>query len=133
MSCMETKTNSSPAPKKLNNRALKAEEVCSILKACYEARVRVLKFSDLEVEFQEDGKPQIVVSQPILPDTAMSEDKPYAPDPFRKESESLLEREAADVKQMHLDQMMIEDPLEYEHLLLAGELEDAKSGHQGTE
>lgn len=133
MNCMELKKDSEKPVKKLNNRALKAEEVCSILKACYESRVRVLKFSNLEVEFLEDVKPQIVVSEPILPDTAMSEDKPDAPDLFRVETESLIEREAADVKQMQLDQMLIEDPLQYEHLLLAGELEDAKSGDQGAE
>jgi hypothetical protein len=112
------------------NKTLKSSEVCSIVKACHDAGVRVLKFSGLELEFFTNAKPTTLEANEYFPDKAQSEVKRAE---TLLEAKENLEQEAAAIKQMQLDQMLIEDPAQYEHLLLAGELEDAEAGDQGTE
>lgn len=111
----------------LKLKSLRAEEICSILHACKETGVAVLKFHDLEVTFgnplpQDAFKPEI--DAPLtFPDAAMSEAE------NKKHIAELLQEEA----QAKLDQMQIEDPVGYERALLSGELEDAEPHDRPTE
>ena len=117
---------------KLNFRSFTADDVCSILRSCARSGVKVLKFLDLEVEFFEaqDNKPNLAIKKSI-PDAAMSEDKPD--DTSQAGPIPISEDEAAALKQMQLDLMLIEDPAQYEHLMAAGELENADSRDTGAE
>lgn len=117
---------------KLNIRSFTAEDVCSILKVCARSGVKVLKFLDLEVEFFETHtKKPIPAAEVKFPGAVMSEDKQAAPS--QPEAVQISEEEAAAIRQMQLDLMLIEDPAQYEHLVAAGELEDADSRNTGAE
>lgn len=93
-------------------------DVCAILKACGDSQVRVLKFANLYVQFETKAQN---ATEPFTagPDTEISETNKII------ERESLAQDEQA-VRQDQLDQMWIENPLEAERILLAGELQDGE-------
>ena len=106
------------------SKELSAEEVCSILKACGEAQVSVLKFRNLYVKFggpAEHQKNDLATVSPIIPETEISEQASNV------STEALL-KEARLTKEERLALLQIEDPHEYEKLLFSGELEDDKTG-----
>lgn len=99
-------------------KELEASDVCSILEACVKARVAVLRYRGLEIKFR--GRLKKRLEEKEVPSNIVAES--YAASP---ESTSAEIRELAlDLKKQQLDQMLIEDPSQYESLLASGEIED---------
>ena len=112
-------SNTKAIKPRIKKTVLKADEICSILKACVEAKVKVLKYLDLEVSFEGQAEETQSYYHPVMPGDLAGSVRPAA----EKEA---FEEQAFYAKQDKLDQMMIVDPVEYERLVAAGELEDAE-------
>jgi hypothetical protein len=105
---------------KAEKSILTPAEVCAILKACGEAQVRVLKFANLYVQFDKKVEPaRTAVAEAPAPTTEAE-----ISETNQKIHEDALAQDEQAVRQDQLDQMWIENPLEAERILLAGELED---------
>lgn len=111
------------------SRDLTSEEVCTIIRQCGESHVSVLKFGALEVAFHDQVKPP-EYTPPLFshPEAEISEN-PAA---------NQIEQEAihADELQVKLDRlamMMVEDPAQYEKLLIDGDLENVEAEDRGSQ
>jgi len=107
-----------------NSKELSAEEVCSILRVCGEAKVSVLKFRDLYVKFggtAESQKNDVPSALPITPEAEISDNS-------KQVAFEAIEKEMVLTKEERLALLQIEDPLEYERLVVNGELEDLRHG-----
>lgn len=100
--------------------------MCAIIKACTEARVAVLKFGPLEVQFHQQVEPLAFANgpqgwqrvQPTQPEAEISDEQ------RQQMEEEALDRDEIRLKEDQLDQMLIEDPAEFEKLVAQNELED---------
>jgi hypothetical protein len=99
---------------------LTAEQICHILKACGESGVSKLKFAGLEAEFYKIAQSDILFpdAQP-LPEAEISQAQAA-----ESEKEGLRWDEIR-LKTERLAAMLVEDPAQYEKLLLDGDLTDA--------
>lgn len=102
---------------------LSVEELCAIIKTCGESGVRVIKFPGFYVSFGPTAKPSPLEA----PNPAAKTDEPVklvAAQTAVAAKAHLLEE--IQTREEQLAMMMIENPVEAEKLILAGELEDAK-------
>lgn len=122
------------------NNLLTSDEVCSILKACAESKVRELKFGGLYVSFGPQALEEQIhimlppaASEPVAPTSA--------PPPVAEmteaqhtiqTSESLAQAEI-EAKEDQLALLAIENPVEFERQLMNGELEDGPSAESDDE
>lgn len=90
-----------------------SQGICDIIKVCAKSRVRSIKLGTLEIEFFTDT---MVETQKLGKATI----NPHF-------EEKIEVKEELDVKRDRLALSLIEDPLEYERLLVAGDIEDAES------
>jgi hypothetical protein len=97
---------------------LTAKDICNILRACRESGASKLKFAGIEAEFfpadymkASESLPEAEIS---VEQAAVVDEQQLARDEFRAKSERLA-------------MMLIEDPAQYEKLLLDGELADAET------
>ena len=126
---MKKKLTSGTATTAIEKRILTSDEVCAIIKACNDARVAVLKFGDLEIQFHQKVEPLAFEHgpqgwqrlQPTQPEAEISEQQ-------QQLHEKSFDADEIRVKQDQLDQMLIEDPHEFEKLMAQNELEDEESG-----
>jgi hypothetical protein len=93
---------------------LSAADVCVIIESCSKHGVSDLSFGDLKVTFK--GHP---IAQEI---TGFTELTPELQEVVAAE---VLERDELKLKQELLERMMVEDPVEYENMLTAGDLTDS--------
>lgn len=98
---------------------LKSEEVSALIKICSESGVSQLKWGNLRVNFGSPKKPSYTLE---IPDTEISEQTTQL-------SHSNLVKEELQTREDELDHMLVEDPLAYEEMILAGELESKDSGN----
>lgn len=113
------------------NLALSSQDVCTIIKACADSGVSILKFGNLNVEF---GRPtKTTVNQEEINSSITAETKNQStntPDKEISEEERKLLQEKALLedeqksKQDEIDHMLVEDPALAEELISSGELED---------
>jgi len=108
--------------RRVKKTVLKADEICSILKTGAEAKVKVLKYLGLEIHYQvqaSEETPQVSDSNLFhVEQLSTGKAKPVA-------NTQAFEDAAYATKQEQLDQMLIEDPSQYEALVAAGDIEDA--------
>ena len=102
--------------KKLRRHALKVDEICALIKQCSESGVTEITFGELHISFASKAIE-------ALPEQAIAGTEP-------EKIEQDLERKEIEDKEDLLAHMLVEDPVAYERLRLAGELED---GHSRTE
>lgn len=113
---------SEPAPKNLT-----AQEICSIIKECARQGVAEMTYGELHVKFQplgerEEAPAHVPPSQRVrVPAKTLD----------KIESDSLRNDELA-VKEDDLAQMLIEDPAQYEKLVLQGDLADDANDSRGA-
>lgn len=96
-----------------------AEELIKVLKACKSARVTELKVGDIEVKLhgiENPGSGKMTDSSVTIPTDSELEDA---------HSEAELHKDASDADEQ-LAFMQIEEPAEYERLLVERELEDGR-------
>lgn len=101
------------------------EEIQVIIAQSAASNVRLLEIGGLRIEFggTEPAKPGVatlIASQTISPTVAALTEKQHA-----KQTEESIKDDEARVKQERLNLMAIEDPLEYERLIMNGELREA--------
>lgn len=108
------------------NSGLTADDLCSIIKACSENGVHLLKLSgEVEIHFggfHEDrklhGAPFQGLNEPYLgPNTEILGDQ------TQKIDVQTIEQQEVESKEERLARMSIEDPAEFERLMYSGELE----------
>lgn len=103
---------------------LTAPEIHVILKACAEARVRRISMPDLQVEFE----PSLGETVNALSPLAAPAPEPALSVPHERQNEDALVRDELKLRQDQIQQMMIEDPPEFERLILSGEFEEEDEG-----
>lgn len=99
--------------------------ICAIIEACGKSRVRSFKYGDLQMEF--GNAPEVVVSEYPMVELPRGVPTTPSPDHVRQNKEA-LERDEQEVRAEQLALMAIEDPMEYERQLKAGELLDEPNG-----
>lgn len=111
-------------------------DVCSIIEVCGKAKVTLLKFGDLQVEFgpQAPSPPPLMheVSPwtPYIPQArALASASPSTPateiaDTQAKEAEKALAQDELAVRKDQLSQLGIENPVAYEEMINNGELDE---------
>lgn len=97
---------------------LTAEDICNILRVCRESGASKLKFAGIEAEFFPADYTK--ASEP-LPEAEISVEQAAVIEGQQ------LTRDEMRVKSERLAMMLIEDPAQYEKLLLDGELADAET------
>lgn len=113
-----------PTNKRVLKRCLQASDVCAIIKTCKESNVSKLQFGDLQVDFTFHVEQ--FEAHPITGEAPLEQ-------LIEKQEKDTLEKEAMQSKSERLALMAIEDPAEYERLIMAGELEDElESGREET-
>lgn len=97
------------------------KELVKIIKACRLAGVKELKVGELELRFGtgEAAEPQVLARENVRPPT----DKELKAIEARLEEKDILDR--ADEELAH---MQVEDPLQFEELLIQRELEPSGQG-----
>lgn len=112
--------------RRLKNSSFTAQDICAILKAASDASVFEMQLGDLFVRF---GGPaplaELAIAQSISANAIAEES--------RAEIQKTFEKEAVLDKEDKLALMAIEDPMEYERLIMSGELEDARQPGDGEE
>ena len=107
--------------------AWSTEEICRILETGAKVGVQELTFNGLHVRFgrpAENHAPgpaqDLKIPSSAPSETAVSEEQ------HEKQTQDALEADELQLKEDRLAQLFIENPLEAERLLMAGELEDAE-------
>lgn len=93
------------------------KEVCQILKVCVRSNVKELRLGELTVSFFDPKGPQAEIMPQVVQD-------PESLSKMNNIDKSTRETLEYRLKQDQLEQMAIEDPVEYEKLQLSGDLED---------
>lgn len=99
---------------------LKSIEICAIIKACSDNGVTELKFGDLQVSFVKKVT-QAAGPTASIPDTEIS-------DQIEKSSVERMVKEEHQLRDDELEHMLVENPQQYEALMLRGDLESKDSG-----
>jgi hypothetical protein len=94
---------------------LNVKDLCELIRISGEAGVKELHFGEVRVIFKEEKAlvTEIPTTIGISPANNVRE----------------LERSEQDIREDQLSMALLENPAEYERLLAAGELEDAKEKH----
>jgi hypothetical protein len=100
-------------------KGLKSYDICNLIKTCSVSGVLELNYGELHIKFASKD-----IEAPSEP--AIAGRKSDATKSTVIEQDS-IEQDELKTKQDQLDLMLIEDPAEYERLLIAGELEDGHS------
>jgi hypothetical protein len=102
------------------------KEICEIIEACAKGGVSVLKLGTLYLKLGSSGAPNAPAADPIplTPEERFAQAR--AEEIALKENETILRAD-------QLSQMRIEDPEQYEELVMAKELEHAGEEPEGPE
>ena len=107
---------------------LSSADICAIIKTCSENGVAQLKFGDLEIHF---GKPETLHDdRPPAPPNHTRPATEIAATQKQIAKKSLLKDEVS-LREDELALMVIENPMEAERLIMAGELNEETT--DGTE
>lgn len=96
---------------------ISADELVRVIKACHKARVTELKIGEIEVKFGNGETPEpktTAVASPVVTEAELKEAQ-----------HEVLVKENLDHAEARLDLMQLEDPAQYERLILERELEDS--------
>jgi hypothetical protein len=110
---------------------LSSEEICSIIRACGESKVTVLKFGDLYLRFGQQAADAPGSVENVPRGTTEIVDKAPAPPPSAEIeatqiqiAEKALAQDELDAKRAQLSQMFIENPSMAEEMMAQGDLID---------
>lgn len=107
-----------------DEKGLNSEEICNIIEACSEAKVRELKFRGLHLAFG----PTVEASGKMA--SSHNRSAKEIAETQQEEHERALDQEMLDEKDDELELMKIENPVEYERLIVDGALERATEGRE---
>ena len=110
---------------KICKNSLSANEICSILRACAETKIRRLHYAGLEVVF--DGG--IYIPEARTKDLPMGKLDRYEFGSIREQE--ALKSAAEKLRDDETSQLLINDPVEYERMILAEQLD--QGGPEGEE
>jgi restriction endonuclease Mrr len=106
---------------------LNVKDVCEIIAACATNGVSMLKYGTLEVQFKESRTPcKEKIEDQHIELTSQGPEKEVPP-----MSPEVLQKIEQDMKQAELEQMLINDPAQFEELISAGEIDNEED--RGTE
>ena len=101
---------------------LSVNEICDIIQKCSDCGVSELKLGGLEVRFKNE-LPSDTSRKEITEIPVTIEEHSQGPEKETPTmSQELLEEMEADIKQSQLEFMLVEDPAQFEELLLSGEI-----------
>lgn len=114
-------SKSSLSGTKLTANVLTGEEICKIIETSAKAKVSLIEYGDLRLEFGKvdparSSKPSKTFEQSPT-EAALSDDLHY------QQTRETIEHDEQAVKEDRLALMFIEDPLQAEKLLTSGELD----------
>lgn len=101
------------------NPEMNAKDVCAMIRACGESGVTELSFGPLTIRFAP--KPSVGESPSEPPKTEFHPPMYYR---TTEEEQTQLLRDEVALKEERLAMALLEDPVEFEKLLAAGELEE---------
>lgn len=101
---------------------ISSKELKNILKLCKKEGVSRIKTSDLEIEFKE------TIKNPMK-SVGKVKDNPVKREEIEKEAIGQAE---IDIKENYVENLILEDPSEYESLMIQGEF-DAQTQDRGPE
>lgn len=100
---------------------MNAKDVCAIVKACGESGVTEITFGPLTIRFAP--KPSVGEQQEAIPQAEHFIEVQNRIQTEQEAQDDLLHQEL-EIKRERLAMALIEDPVEFEKLLAAGELEE---------
>lgn len=102
------------------------KQIKDIIKTCAENGVLRFKMQDIEVEFAENTQ--------MLPKSYQKPVK-VKDNPVKREEieQEAMEKAELQVKDEYVDNLILEDPAEFERLEIEGELRDEKTLNSGAE
>ena len=100
------------------------KEICAIVRVCVKSNVKELCLGELKVSFFDPNGTQKVA---IMPQVAQD---PESLSKMKELDQKTLEALELEAKQDQLDEMLIQDPMQYEELVLAGDIEDRDAQSQ---
>lgn len=112
-----TSLNYSKEPPQVLKSLPSTKEICQILRYCVRSNVKELRLGELIVSFFDPAGPKAEIMPQVVQD-------PESLSKMNNVDRSTLETLEYRLKQDQLEQMAIEDPVEYEKLQLSGDLED---------
>lgn len=86
--------------------------MCRILEVCSSTNISKLQFGNLCVEF--GAKEKVANQSPILP--------PISQEEHTQQNDAQIQKDAADLRKMELDELLLTDPARYEELIEKGEI-----------
>lgn len=97
---------------------LSFEELCKLIEVCNNSNVSLIRVGEVELTFkseylQKEG-PRIEVTSSKIASVP-------APEFLEEVDPAVLQQLEADIKQAQLDQMMINDPVQFEELINCGD------------
>lgn len=99
-------------------------ELCSLIKECGSSGVSELTLDPFRVVFSDIKKEATTTSLPhFYAQTSVEQDRQKLDD------EEVLLKEELRIRQDQLSNALLEDPAEFERLLMSGELEDEPTEH----
>lgn len=109
---------------------LDAADICTIIEACAKFGVSKLSFADLHVHLgpQSDVpkiEPHSSTNDAAMSDVVASPEAAISEEKHKKFTEEAIVYSELETREDQLDNMIIENPSEYERLMTEGELEDA--------
>ena len=107
----------------MGKKTLKNTDVCNIIRTCKAAEVTELKFGDLHILWGKKALLGNVEDANALAAEEMAEAQ-------KKIEDKELEIQDLENKENLLELLKIEDPAEYERMILSGELENAEGGRE---
>lgn len=127
------------SPKLLNgtdSTRVQAKEICAILEACRFSGVKSLKWGDLDIEFHSlRDQERVVLAESPIPsaeEAARLEDSQDTSLDFSNPNASTPEAKAL-MEEMHMAQLMTDDPVAYEQMQIDAHLDTKAVNHAEEE
>lgn len=97
------------------------EELCKLIEVCNTNNVKEIKYLGVELIFFEEYVKKDGPSNEV---PFVKAESINAPEAIMEVDPAILQQLEADIKQAELDQMMINDPVQFEELLNCGDFEN---------
>lgn len=97
---------------------LKIKDICALIRVSGDAKVKELKFGDLSVVFAPEASG--------LANQVSTQDTNVFSGPIVNDEAEAFRQDEVKIKDLKLEMALIENPAEYEQMVLAGELEDGE-------
>jgi len=109
---------------------LTGEEIKAIILQCAQSKVREIDIPGLRLVFGDVGPAKPLPARPSALETTRPPDAALSEEEHEANNQNFIADEEAFAKEEQLALMAIEDPLQYEQLMLRGELHDDSNAKQ---